>query len=86
MGKTALELTLHELKQYKPFSRLLKRRPNAQRLQSAWAVAKEASRILYEKFSADKVVVFGSLVDSTMFTQWSDIDIAVAGISAKLYL
>ncbi len=53
------------------------------RRDQAWQSAKRASHILKEQFSATKVVVFGSLVQSAGFTRWSDVDIAAWGIAPE---
>ncbi|MGB9792774.1 MAG: nucleotidyltransferase family protein [Thermacetogeniaceae bacterium] len=46
----------------------------------AWQVAVRAAAILKERYGAKKVVVFGSLVDRSRFTRWSDVDLAAWGI------
>jgi len=43
-------------------------------------VARQAAKTLYEEFQADKVVVFGSLLNENRFNLWSDIDIAAWGL------
>ena len=53
----------------------------ARREKSAWEVAGRAAALLKEQFGARRVVVYGSLVHKGCFTLWSDIDIAVWGIS-----
>jgi predicted nucleotidyltransferase len=53
-----------------------------ERWERAWEVARVAANLLRERFGATRVVVFGSLTDSTWFTPWSDIDVAAWGISA----
>ncbi|MGI9861100.1 nucleotidyltransferase domain-containing protein [Moorella naiadis] len=52
----------------------------AERYQEAWQVAKRAATILKGGYSAKKVAVFGSLVDRSRFTRWSDVDLAAWGI------
>ena len=52
------------------------------RLYEAWGVAKQASELLKQNFQAAKVFVFGSLVHQDWFSNTSDIDLAVAGLSA----
>jgi len=52
----------------------------AERYQEAWQVAKRAAVILRRVYSAKKVVVFGSLIDRSRFTRWSDVDLSVWGI------
>jgi predicted nucleotidyltransferase len=46
----------------------------------AWKVANKASVILKNEFNANRVVLFGSVIDPTCFDSNSDIDLAVAGI------
>jgi predicted nucleotidyltransferase len=83
MARTALEMSADELKQYKPFSR--KRQGDEFLLQPAWEVARQAASLLYEKFNAKRVLVFGSLLHRERFTRRSDIDIAVWGIPPEKF-
>lgn len=53
--------------------------------EKAWEVAKQIAYLLRQKYGANKVWVFGSLTNKEMFNQWSDIDIAVEGISNEYY-
>lgn len=55
-------------------------------LQRAWQVAHEIATLLYDEFGATHVAVFGSLAEPMWFTKWSDIDIAVWGLSEDRYL
>ena len=55
------------------------------RLHRAWQTAYEVATVLYEEFGATQVVVFGSLTEPIGFTNTSDIDIAVSGLSTKDY-
>lgn len=48
--------------------------------QEAWELAKRAAILLKESFGAKKVVVFGSLTESSRFTRWSDVDLATWSI------
>ena len=54
-------------------------------LHRAWHVAHEVAALLYEQFNATQVVVFGSLTEPIGFTNRSDIDIAVSGLSTTDY-
>ena len=54
-------------------------------LHRAWQTAYQVATLLYEKFGATQVVVFGSLTEPTSFTKKSDIDIAVSGLSKDQY-
>ena len=51
-----------------------------ERYKEAWQVAARAAAILKERYDARKVVAFGSLVDLSRFTRWSDVDLAAWGI------
>ena len=79
MAKTALDLTVEELRSYRP-----DRKPAEQQMgklwEEAWEVARTAAHLLRERFGVDRVVVFGSLVHREYFNRWSDIDIAAWGI------
>ena len=55
------------------------------RLHQAWQTAYEVATLLYEEFGATQVSVFGSLTDPMAFTNRSDIDIAVSGLSNDAY-
>ena len=50
-------------------------------LQRAWETARRLATVLYRDFGATKVAVFGSLTEPKRFTQNSDIDIVVWGVS-----
>lgn len=54
-------------------------------LHQAWHDAQEVASLLYEKFGATQVLVFGSLTEPMWFTKGSDIDIAVSGLSNDIY-
>lgn len=55
-------------------------------LARAWYVAYDVATLLYDEFEATQVVVFGSLAEPLWFSKWSDIDIAVWGLSENAYL
>ena len=50
-------------------------------LQRAWETARRLATVLYRDFGATKVAVFGSLTEPKRFSQNSDIDILVWGVS-----
>ena len=54
-------------------------------LHRAWDTAYQVATLLYEQFGANQVVVFGSLTEPIGFTNRSDIDIAVSGLSTGDY-
>jgi uncharacterized protein len=83
---TAGELTAEELAQYRAAARQrhqVERVALARREQQAWELARRAATLLRDRFRAERVVVFGSLVHSGCFTEWSDVDIAAAGIHPR---
>ena len=49
------------------------------RRQCAWELARQAARLLEERFGAERVVLFGSLAQER-FNRWSDVDIAAWGL------
>ena len=54
-------------------------------LHQAWHTVHEIAALLYEEFGATEVAVFGSLTEPMWFTEGSDIDIAVSGLSNDAY-
>ena len=48
-------------------------------------MAREAAERLYKEFGARRVVLFGSVVERSLFTRWSDVDLAVWGVPAKQF-
>ncbi len=62
------------------------RRALTERRQKAWELAHRAARLLRERYTARRVVVFGSLVHEDRFTPWSDVDLAIWGILWPSYL
>ncbi len=77
---------------YTPYLRTARRRAQAERealaerRQRAWALARQAARLLRERYAAGRIVLFGSLVHEGRFTQHSDVDMAVWGIPWPEYL
>lgn len=56
------------------------------RFAHAWETARQGAALLKAQFQAEKVVVFGSLLDRKLFHQRSDIDLAAWGIPQEKYL
>src|SRR6266581_4557428 len=80
---TAGELTEQDEARYRAAARRRHRaeqRALALRQQRAWELARNAAALLRTQFCARRVVVFGSLVHSGGFSEWSDVDIAAWGI------
>jgi uncharacterized protein len=90
MEKTALNLNREQQRMYDPDIKFTALRVGKmQQIESnwikAWALAREAANLLKRQFGAQKVVVFGSLLDKSRFSPWSDIDLAVWGIPSKRF-
>lgn len=88
MAKTASELSGEELHSYRPWLSMERHRKDpevSRRREEAWKVARVAAEMLKKRFKATRVVVFGSLARKTVFTRWSDIDLAVWGIAPEEY-
>ena len=51
------------------------------RRDAAWAVARQAATLLKDRYSALRVIVFGSLAHGAWFHERSDIDLAVEGVA-----
>ncbi|PIX16073.1 nucleotidyltransferase domain-containing protein [Candidatus Desantisbacteria bacterium CG_4_8_14_3_um_filter_40_12] len=71
---------------YEPYiQKAIEIRENKQRLleiryANAWETARKAAHILKNEYSADEVILFGSLLHKQFFSLTSDIDVAVSGI------
>jgi len=59
--------------------------PDAALCRRAWEVARQAARLLRERYQVRRVRVFGSLVHPIHFHSGSDIDLAVEGLSPERY-
>lgn len=90
MQRTALDLPIEEWKTYRPISAILQRQSITKsqverRRKRAMRLARQAAALLRTEFGAKDVVLFGSLASSGGFTLWSDIDLAVFGVSADSF-
>lgn len=89
MSKTALDLTPKEWQKYQPTrTQATSEVTNAlviNRKQQAWQLARQASKLLREKFMARHVVLFGSLASEIGYSVWSDIDLAAWGIPPERF-
>ena len=56
-----------------------------ERLTRAWQAAHQAAQLLREKYGAERIRVFGSLLQPTLFHAKSDIDLAVEGLTVQEY-
>lgn len=88
MAKTARDLRVEELQDYRPLQTIEAYRKDpalAKRRDRAWALACNTSDLLKKAYGARRVVVFGSLARKGIFTPWSDIDLAVWGMKPEDY-
>lgn len=51
----------------------------------AHRIAKESAKLLKHEYGAKRVYLIGSLADEERYTKYSDIDLAVVGLSSSLY-
>jgi predicted nucleotidyltransferase len=58
----------------------------AQRRAQAWTLARRAVVLLQAEFGVERVAVFGSLTQPDRFTRWSDVDLAVWGLTSRNWL
>ncbi len=58
----------------------------AQRAKQAWVVAEKAAALLKQRFQAEQVLLFGSLLKPESFDQHSDLDLAAWGIPEEDFL
>ena len=82
---TAGEITDEELARYRAAARRRHQTEQAalaRRERHAWELARLAAALLRERFHAERVLVFGSLIHPGCFTEWSDVDVAADGIDA----
>ena len=62
-----------------------KKEEKEERCQEALSKAKEAAKILKDKYTAKKVVFFGSVLDKDRFYLRSDVDLAVFWLKDELF-
>ncbi len=55
-------------------------------MRRGWEVAEKAASLLRNRFRAERIVVFGSLIRPEDFDERSDVDLAVRGVSDGDYL
>jgi predicted nucleotidyltransferase len=82
--KTALELDRQAWRTYRPCREIDEAQTSA-RWEHARRVANQAATLLRTRFRAGRVVAFGSVTRRDWFTPWSDVDLAVWGISPSLF-
>ena len=82
-SRTARDITPEGLHHFHPF-RFMAKPVISPRQESALATASALATELKERFNASKVMLFGSATRAD-FSPWSDIDLAVWGISSSDY-
>lgn len=87
MAKTARDMSIEEWRAYHPgiVQKAQRGDQTPPYYTTAWKVAHEAARLLRARFGAQKVAVFGLLLDPQRFTPDSDIDLAAWGIPAAQF-
>ncbi len=90
MAKTALDITGDEWRAYDMGAAVRRRQASVdhqaqERWEQAQELAREAARRLREQFGARRVLLFGSAVERSSFTRWSDVDLAVWGVPPERF-
>jgi len=90
MAKTALDITPDQWRAYHTGAAMQQRHvltasQTQQRWQQAQRLARAAAHRLREKFGARRVVLFGSAAERSLFTRWSDVDLAAWGIAPERF-
>lgn len=90
MAKTALDITGDEWRTYDMGTAVRRRQASVdpqieERWQQAQQLVRDAARCLRDQYGARRVVLFGSAVERSLFTRWSDIDLAVWGVPPKRF-
>ena len=85
----ALTTSAEQMARYKRTARMRWRKERKRlerRREQAWALARQAAKLLKEKYGVQRVVVFGSLTHPDRFTLWSDVDLAAWGLTTTNWL
>ena len=90
MAKTALDITGDQWLAYDMGAAVRRRQGSAdrqtqERWEQAQQLAREAAQRLREEFGARRIVLFGSAVERSSFTRWSDVDLAAWGIPPERF-
>jgi predicted nucleotidyltransferase len=90
MAKTALEIIGDQALAYHMSAAVRRRQASRDRqVRGRWhraqQLAREAAQRLREKFGARRVVLFGSAAERSLFTPWSDVDLAVWGVAPERF-
>ncbi len=86
---TALEMKREEWRKFKPERNIARRADRAEYLEERRAkgieLARQAAFLLRQRYGAERVLVFGSLLSATAFSEYSDIDLAAWGIAPERF-
>jgi predicted nucleotidyltransferase len=90
MAKTALDLTGDEWLSYDLGAAIRRRQASVdrqaqERWEQAQQLARDAAWRLRDQFGAQRVVLFGSAIERSSFTRWSDVDLAVWGVPPERF-
>jgi len=90
VAKTALDIKGDQWLAYDVAAAVRRRQARAnpqvrKRWRQAQELAREAAQRLRAEFGAHRVVLLGSAVDESSFTRWSDVDLAVWGVSPERF-
>jgi predicted nucleotidyltransferase len=90
MAKTALDLKPDEWQAYHLGAVIRQRQMLTEgtmqpRWELAQRVARKAAKRLREEFGARRIVLFGSAVEASSFTRWSDVDLGVWGVAPESF-
>jgi predicted nucleotidyltransferase len=90
MAKTALDITGDQWLAYDMGAAVRRRQASVdhlaqERWQQAQQLARDAAQRLRDQFGARRVVLFGSAVERSLFTRWSDVDLAVWGVPPERF-
>lgn len=82
--RTVKDISPEALKQFHPLRVLPGKAATSSRQEAAKETAASLAKELKDRFKASKILLFGSVTRAD-FSQWSDIDLAVWGISTSDY-
>lgn len=88
--KTALEITPQERSAYCTAAAVQRRKESRNpQLEKRWHqaqdIVRQAADILRKKFSTGRIILFGSAVRQSLYTSYSDIDLAVFGLPPERF-
>jgi len=85
----AVQIRAEQMERYRRTARArwqAERKRGEIRRERAGQLARQAATLLKEKYSVQRVMVFGSLTHPGRFTLWSDVDLAAWGLTPANWL